>query len=700
MKRIAFFSLLMLGASISQAQVINNEHLTCSSERHRDRIKQMVGYNAQHAAQDAAYEAEIQQIIASGTLEQRGSQTIYVIPVVFHIVHEGGPENISDAQVHDAVAILNRDYNKQNADTVNVVTAFKPIVADVGIEFRLAQKDALGNCVSGITRTYSTTTNDGDYDMVDVVNQNINGSTNTNNLRYPRGKYLNIWVCKNADGAAGYTMNPANWVPANYDGIWITHSYVGAIGTSSGVRSRALTHEVGHWLNLAHVWGNTNNPAVACGDDNVTDTPETMGWATCNLNGATCGNSIDNVQNYMEYSYCSNMFTNGQKNRMRASITSAVAQRSSLWTTTNLNNTGTNGTDILCAADFTTERNVICEGESVDFTDISFHGPSSWTWTFTGGSPASSSVQNPSGISYAVAGAYSVALVAGNGTGTVNTTKTNYVTVLPNTGDAAPWIEGFEAASTLPNADWFVYNADGTQAFQVASGIGASGTKCVKLNNGSVSGAGTIDEILSSTIDLSGLTSVTLSFKYAFAYKNSSNTDALQVWVSKDCGATWSLRKTLSGTSLPTAPNTTGNFSPTAAQWEQVDVTNIIASYLVSNFRVKFTFTGGGGNNLFIDDINISGPLGTDEIDSKYNMTLFPNPTADGATLNFTIFAPENVSMEMIDMLGQTVRVQSFGTMQTGVQSVAIPRQDLAKGVYFVRLRIGEEVLVKQLIIE
>jgi hypothetical protein len=68
--------------------------------------------------------------------------------------------------------------------------------------------------------------------------------------------------------------------------------------------------------------------------------------------------------------------------------------------------------------------------------------------------------------------------------------------------------------------------------------------------------------------------------------------------------------------------------------------------------------------------------------------------------LNFTIFAPENVSMEMIDMLGQTVRVQSFGTMQTGVQSVAIPRQDLAKGVYFVRLRIGEEVLVKQLIIE
>jgi hypothetical protein len=293
-----------------------------------------------------------------------------------------------------------------------------------------------------------------------------------------------------------------------------------------------------------------------------------------------------------------------------------------------------------------------------------------------------------------------VALVAGNGTGTVNTTKTNYVTVLPNTGDAAPWIEGFEAASTLPNADWFVYNADGTQAFQVASGIGASGTKCVKLNNGSVSGAGTIDEILSSTIDLSGLTSVTLSFKYAFAYKNSSNTDALQVWVSKDCGATWSLRKTLSGTSLPTAPNTTGNFSPTAAQWEQVDVTNIIASYLVSNFRVKFTFTGGGGNNLFIDDINISGPLGTDEIDSKYNMTLFPNPTADGATLNFTIFAPENVSMEMIDMLGQTVRVQSFGTMQTGVQSVAIPRQDLAKGVYFVRLRIGEEVLVKQLIIE
>lgn len=101
---------------------------------------------------------------------------------------------------------------------------------------------------------------------------------------------------------------------SNVDGVLCLSSYIGSIGTSSVGRSRVMTHEIGHSLNLSHVWGDTNEPGVACGDDNVSDTPETKGWTSCTLNGSVCNPPIvENVQNYMEYSYCDVMFTEGQK---------------------------------------------------------------------------------------------------------------------------------------------------------------------------------------------------------------------------------------------------------------------------------------------------------------------------------------------------------------------------------------------------
>lgn len=699
MKKHLSLLLAFLAGGFSYAQEKHN-HLPCGQPAHVERMKQLVGYNAIHAGMDAAYENEIQQIVANSEPEQRGGQTIYVIPIVFHIVHEGGSENISDAQVHDAVSILNRDYNKQNADTSMVVSAFANNIGDVGIEFRLAQYDELGNCVSGITRTFSTKTNDGDNAMVDDVNRNLNNSpTNTNNVRYPRNHYLNIWVCKNAGGAAGYTMTPNNWSPSKYDGIWVNHSYVGSIGTSSAVRSRTLTHEVGHWLNLSHVWGSTNNPGVSCGDDNVADTPETEGWDNCNLNGATCGNTLDNVQNYMEYSYCSRMFTNGQKARMRAALNSSTGQRNQLWVSQNLIDTGTDGPDNLCAASFTTDRFVICAGESIDFTDISFHGPSTWNWTFTGASPLNSTDQNPTSITYPNVGQYPVSLTVGDGTVTQSATQNNYIIVVPNVGLPAPIQEGFESISAVPNNEWFVNNMDNGQTWAIATGVGSSGTKCIKNSNG-ISATGSVDEIISTTYDVSGFSSIVLSFKYAFAYKSSTNTDKLKVMVSNDCGASWSVRKTISGTNFNTAPNTTGSFTPTAGQWVQVDVTNILPSYLVSNFMFKITFEGGGGNNIYVDDINISGVLGVEEEENPFNVNIFPNPATDLTTVYFYTRSSEEVSIELVDMLGKVVRSQELGGLSAGEHRIDVPRLSLSKGVYFVRLNIGTTTTIRKLIIE
>ncbi|MFM1932389.1 MAG: hypothetical protein RL226_1692, partial [Bacteroidota bacterium] len=207
---------------------------------------------------------------------------VYIVPVVFHIIHNNGPENISDEQVYDAMYVLNRDFRKLNADISQVYGDFGDIAADIEIEFRLAQIDPDGNCTKGIVRVQSPLTTEGGEDMKALS-------------YWPRNKYMNVWVCADAGGAAGYTFTPNSVNSPNMadvDGIVLLHDYTGSIGTSNAFRSRTLTHEVGHWLNLRHTWGPTNNPGEAenCDfDDNVDDTPETIGWLSCLIDGESCG---------------------------------------------------------------------------------------------------------------------------------------------------------------------------------------------------------------------------------------------------------------------------------------------------------------------------------------------------------------------------------------------------------------------------
>lgn len=237
-------------------------------EKHPELVQQEINYN----------NAITQQVNAKGANPSlRGTEPIYTIPVVFHIIHTYGPENISDAQVIDQVAILNEDWRKANSDISAIVanTPFDTLAADCRIEFRLAQLDPNGNCTNGIDRIYSHKTN---Y---------ANDQSKLN--QWPRDKYLNVWVVKSigepGSTTAGYAYYPSAVSGAlyPYDGIIILHDYIGSIGTGNAFRSRALTHEVGHWLNLQHPWGNNNDPVIACGDDVVDDTPETMGHTSCDL---------------------------------------------------------------------------------------------------------------------------------------------------------------------------------------------------------------------------------------------------------------------------------------------------------------------------------------------------------------------------------------------------------------------------------
>jgi hypothetical protein len=226
------------------------------------------------------------------------SDDVYVIPVVFHILHNNGSENISKEQILDGVEWMNNDFRKTAYDTASIINDFKLIAADCRIEFRLAGLDPYGNCTDGITRTQTELT----YSATEGIKDYVQA--------WPRNRYLNIWVVHSIEsGAAGYAYYPSSvdgsW-GVGRDGIVLKYTYVGGIEESSIGRARTLTHEIGHYLNLMHPWGPTNEPELTDNcymDDEVEDTPLTIGHKSCNLYASTCG-SLDNVQNYMEYSYC------------------------------------------------------------------------------------------------------------------------------------------------------------------------------------------------------------------------------------------------------------------------------------------------------------------------------------------------------------------------------------------------------------
>ncbi len=549
------------------------------------------------------------------------NRQVFTIPVVFHILHDNGSEKISKAQVLDAMRILNEDFNKLNPDIGDVVSAFQGIASDCQIQFKLAEKDSNGNCHPGIEWIETPETYVGD-----------DGSKIS---QWPRNKYMNVYTVRtiSISNAAGYTYVPStvNTQPGK-DAIIVLHNYLGSIGTSNPQRSRTLTHEVGHWLNLFHTWGQSNNPGIQANcsdDDNVNDTPNTIGWQSCNLSGTSCS-SLDNVQNYMDYSYCTCMYTQGQATRMQAALNSSIAQRDEIWTSSNLIATGTDGNDILCAADFSSNTQSICAGDTIRFYDESYHGVINWTWTLDGAWLNSFTQQNPL-THYWTPGRYDVKLVAGNGTQTTSTTKTEYISVLPNPGTFPPYFENFESDQVF-STDWFIENPDNSNTWMHTTEAAYSGNKSVKLKNFG-NAAGALDHLLSTSVDLSPLTSATVTFWYAFAQRTAANNDKLTFYVSTDCGQTWMPRWSQSGSTLATVSATSSNWAPSSgSDWKQISV-GILLSQLTEGFRFKFTLECDGGNNLFIDDINIDGnwdpvPLLISPYDGEINV-------ADAVTLDW-----------------------------------------------------------------
>ncbi len=242
---------------------------------------------------------------------------VVTIPVVVHVIYNTSAENISDAQVLSQITVLNEDFRRTNSDADNTWSQ----AADSEIEFCMATVDPNGNATNGITRTSTSVS-------AFSTNDNMKFSSSGGHDAWPASDYLNVWVCDISGGILGYAQFPGG--PASTDGVVIDYQYMGTIGTATSPfdLGRTGTHEVGHWLNLRHIWGDGG-----CGvDDFVADTPTSDGANYgCATGHVSCG-STDMVENYMDYSddACMNLFTTGQKSRMRALFDTGGARQSIL----------------------------------------------------------------------------------------------------------------------------------------------------------------------------------------------------------------------------------------------------------------------------------------------------------------------------------------------------------------------------------
>lgn len=643
----------------------------------------------------------------------------YIIPVVFHVIHQGGSENISMEQIHDQMELLNLDFARLNPDTINTPAVFAEYAGDTNIEFRLAKLDPEGNCTEGVTRTYSNLT--------------VNARNNVKALiQWDPQRYLNVWVVKtieNTNDSGGIILGFAQfpdqlWADGDTDGIVVRHDYCGSIETAVGTYGRTLTHEVGHWLNLRHIWGDDD-----CGNDFVHDTPaaEEANYGVCTSNfpwhvgSSYCDPSTGQIitqdsgemfMNYMDYSddHCMNMFSLGQGSRMRSAITT---YRNNLVSEDNIIATGTNDDyiTVACApiAEFNANHIYGCAGDDFNYESQSYNTPidsiSAYEWTFEGGTPSSSNEQNPS-VEYNEAGLFTTTLTVTNSIGSSTISKEAYVNISAEESDTdAPYIQNFEAYEfpTFENNPHWNWSLSASEDDTWERTTEASSPNTTAIDNGVNNASyrirssefeqlGEIHTLITPSIDLSNTsTPVRAYFDLAHARRNGNSSDLLRIHISDDCGRSWTKRFDKETDDLVTngGGNSFFDFIPSDDQWEEFSV-NMNAFAGESNVLLKFEFSGSEGNWLYIDNFIVCNTeeLGLNDTNFR-DFSVFPNPTKGDATIEIDVLQNTIAEMSISTIFGKQIAHQ---TLQLNDNHNSIKLIDvhpkINPGVYLIHLKI------------
>lgn len=611
---------------------------------------------AQFAA-DPAYAERLQEIeeftqewIANNP---GGERAVVTIPVVVHVVYNTTSENISDSRILSQIDVLNEDFRRLNADASETPSYWTSIAADCEIEFCLATKDPSGASTTGITRTSTTKTS---------------FSTTANEMKFStyghaiwdRSKYLNIWVCDISGGILGYAQFPGG--SASTDGVVIDYVYmgVGGSGASPYDLGRTTTHEVGHWLNCYHIWG---DDGTSCsGSDSVSDTPnqadENYGCPSAGSR-VSCSNGPngDMFQNYMDYTddACMNLFTAGQKSRMQA-LFSTGGSRASLASSDGCSGGGGGSCSAPTGMNTTS---ITSSGATFNWTaasgatsyNIQYRAVGAGSWTSTTSTSTSKSV---SGLSAGTNYEWQVQTVCSSGSSSY-TASTNFTT----TGGGGSCSDTYESNNTSSTAttisvgvthqaligsstdvDWFKFTTSSPNTKIKVSLTSLPADYDVKLYNASVSQKGVSE--------------------------NAGTTDEQIIWNTNGAGTRYIKVYGWSG-----AMSTT-------------DCYDLLVQTSSSSWKTDASETVLG-----------------DSYDNAI-LGIVPNPVISGTAMYvhyFSVQEDNNVQIIITDMLGNVMQSSNAAAVY-GENMLEVNTQNLTSGMYIVQISNGKSRYNEKFIIQ
>lgn len=622
--------------------------------------------------------------------------TKYIIPVVFHIVHTDGPENISDEQVLEQMQILNEDFSLTNSNKSNIRNNFIGLAADLEIEFRLAKIDPDGNCTNGIHRVYNET------------HSNVRDEVKTAVPGWDNRKYLNVWVVSSISTTGNGTTLGYAYLPfsnAGYkDGIVMRSDAVGDYIGTARFEGSTLTHEVGHYFGLLHPFqGECDDEDLELAEVNLglctDDTPpvaSSTANANCSPTAMSCSNELDMWENFMDYSdgHCQSMFTSCQKELVHYVLESSQLRRRTLYQESNLIATGVMLPTTVTAkpaANFSVSSTTVCAGQPIQFFDESCKQTvETRKWTLSGSSIATTNSENPI-VTYNEPGVYEVKLTVSNSSGEDSKTMSNYINVRPSVAYQKYIHEDMEEIVLNENG-WANPEIGGTK-WEVTSEAYYSGGKSIKIPINSNSNMGTKHILDIPAIDLRSYEGLNpkISFMVGYLRASSSDFEILRIYVSNDCGETFEQKKQIVGAGLSSSSTIKSNHIP-ADKSEWVRVYYSLNQYdNDSNVIIRLEVESAAGNSVYIDDINIS-QFYTDvkQIKNTTNFVeVYPNPNDGNMQIELHSKNNSNIEISLLDLTGKKVSTLYNGETIKGINTFEVSNKEaLSNGIYYLQVNM------------